>query len=57
MTTYYAQEAKHVLTSNAHDFETLDDHAVTIRDRDTMAQERIALDQVEAWLAPKLLGC
>jgi glycyl-tRNA synthetase len=30
---------------------------VTIRDRDTMAQERIALDQVEAWLAPKLLGC
>ena len=39
------------------DFETLDDQAVTIRDRDTMAQERIALDQVEAWLAPKLLGC
>ena len=25
MTTYYAQEAKHVLTSNAHDFETLDE--------------------------------
>ena len=39
------------------DFETLEDHAVTIRDRDTMAQERIALDQVEAWLAPRLLGC
>jgi glycyl-tRNA synthetase len=39
------------------DFETLDDQAVTIRDRDTMAQERIAIDQVEAWLAPKLLGC
>jgi len=39
------------------DFETLEDHAVTIRDRDTMAQERIALDQVQAWLAPRLLGC
>jgi glycyl-tRNA synthetase len=39
------------------DFETLDDHAVTIRERDTMKQERIAIDQVEAWLAPKLLGC
>ena len=39
------------------DFETLDDNAVTIRDRDTMAQERISLDQVQAWLAPRLLGC
>jgi glycyl-tRNA synthetase len=39
------------------DFETLDDQAVTIRDRDTMSQERISLDQVEAWLAPRLLGC
>jgi glycyl-tRNA synthetase len=38
------------------DFETLDDQAVTIRQRDTMAQERISLDQVEAWLAPRLLG-
>jgi len=39
------------------DFETLEDQAVTIRDRDTMAQERIGIDQVEAWLAPRLLGC
>jgi glycyl-tRNA synthetase len=39
------------------DFETLDDNAVTIRDRDTMAQERIGIDQVESWLAPRLLGC
>lgn len=39
------------------DFETLVDHAVTIRERDTMAQERISIDQVEAWLAPRLLGC
>jgi glycyl-tRNA synthetase len=39
------------------DFETLEDQAVTIRDRDTMTQERIGIDQVEAWLAPRLLGC
>ncbi len=32
------------------DFDTLDDQAVTIRERDTMTQERIALDQV-TWLA------
>src|SRR5207342_246713 len=36
------------------DFETLDDQAVTIRDRDTMAQERIGLDSVRAWLAERL---
>ena len=28
------------------DFDTLDDHAVTIRDRDTMAQERIPIDRL-----------
>jgi glycyl-tRNA synthetase len=39
------------------DFESLDDQAVTIRERDTMAQSRIALDQVQNYLAPKLLGC
>jgi glycyl-tRNA synthetase len=39
------------------DFESLDDQAVTIRERDTMAQSRIALDQVESYLAQKLLGC
>ena len=39
------------------DFDTLDDHAVTIRERDTMAQERIALDQVEGYLAQRLVGC
>lgn len=39
------------------DFESLEDHAVTIRERDTMAQERVSIDQVEAWLAPRLLGC
>ncbi|MHA7126373.1 glycine--tRNA ligase [Janibacter indicus] len=38
------------------DFDTLEDNAVTIRERDTMAQERVSIDQVEAWLAPRLLG-
>ncbi|MFF5324186.1 glycine--tRNA ligase [Janibacter hoylei] len=38
------------------DFDTLEDNAVTIRERDSMAQERVSIDQVEAWLAPKLLG-
>jgi glycyl-tRNA synthetase len=39
------------------DFESLDDNAATIRDRDTMKQERIGLDQVSAYLAERLLGC
>jgi glycyl-tRNA synthetase len=39
------------------DFDTLDDQAVTIRERDTMAQDRVALDQVEGYLAARLPGC
>jgi glycyl-tRNA synthetase len=39
------------------DFDTLDDDAVTVRDRDTMAQERVAIDQVESYLGARLLGC
>jgi len=38
------------------DFDTLEDQAVTIRERDTMAQERVALDQVEGYLAQRLIG-
>lgn len=38
------------------DFETATDQAVTIRERDTMTQERVALDQVESYLAARLLG-
>jgi glycyl-tRNA synthetase len=30
---------------------------VTIRDRDTMAQERVALDAVERYLSDRLPGC
>ncbi|HEU5044057.1 MAG TPA: glycine--tRNA ligase [Nocardioidaceae bacterium] len=39
------------------DFDTLDDHAVTVRERDTMKQERIAIDQVKGYFAERLLGC
>ncbi len=36
------------------DFDSLDDHQVTVRDRDTMAQDRIAMDQVEGYLRARL---
>ncbi|EFQ83127.1 glycine--tRNA ligase [Aeromicrobium marinum DSM 15272] len=39
------------------DFDTLDDQAVTIRERDSMQQERVALTQVREWLAARLPGC
>ena len=39
------------------DFDTLTDQAVTIRERDSMAQERVAISQVRAWLAERLIGC
>jgi len=39
------------------DFDTLDDQAVTIRERDSMSQERVALDQVKGYLAARLAGC
>jgi glycyl-tRNA synthetase len=38
------------------DFDTLEDQAVTIRERDTMSQERVALDKVEGYLAQRLIG-
>jgi glycyl-tRNA synthetase len=39
------------------DFDTLQDNAVTVRDRDTMGQERISIDQVERYLIERLPGC
>ena len=36
------------------DFDTLEDGAVTIRDRDSMEQERIKIDELEAYIAKKL---
>ncbi len=38
------------------DFDTLTDQAVTIRHRDSMQQERVALDQVKSFIAERLLG-
>ena len=38
------------------DFDTLEDQAVTIRERDSMSQERIALDAVSDYLAVRLKG-
>lgn len=35
------------------DHQTLEDHAVTIRDRDTMQQERVAIDQLFGILKEK----
>jgi glycyl-tRNA synthetase len=36
------------------DFDTLDDHAVTVRERDSMAQERIRIADLVGYLEPKL---
>jgi glycyl-tRNA synthetase len=39
------------------DFDTAADQAVTVRDRDTMQQERVGIDSVEAYLAERLGPC
>ncbi len=39
------------------DFDTLEDQAVTVRDRDAMSQERVGLDNVVSYLAARLPGC
>jgi len=39
------------------DFDTLADDAVTIRERDSMKQERVGLDHVTSYLAEQLVGC
>lgn len=38
------------------DFDTLEDHAVTIRHRDSMEQERVSLDQLMSYLSDRILG-
>ena len=32
------------------DFDTLDDHSVTVRDRDTMQQKRIKIDELTGYI-------
>jgi glycyl-tRNA synthetase len=39
------------------DFDSLNDQAVTVRERDSMTQERVAFDQLESYLAARLIGC
>jgi glycyl-tRNA synthetase len=36
------------------DFDTLDDRSITVRHRDDMSQERIAIDAVPGWLAERI---
>jgi glycyl-tRNA synthetase len=39
------------------DFDSLAEQTVTVRERDSMAQERVSIDQVESYLAARLIGC
>ncbi|MFI0431788.1 MAG: glycine--tRNA ligase [Candidatus Nanopelagicales bacterium] len=39
------------------DFDSLDDRAVTVRERDSMQQERIGMDALQGWLAARLPAC
>jgi glycyl-tRNA synthetase len=39
------------------DFDSLNDQAVTVRERDTMTQERVSIDKLESYLAAQLPGC
>ena len=36
-----------------YDFDSRDDHCVTVRDRDTMEQERVAIDDLAEYLIKK----
>ena len=36
------------------DFDSVEDHCVTVRDRDTMKQERIAIDELESYIASRI---
>ena len=36
------------------DFDTLEDESVTIRDRDTMEQVRVKINELEAWISEKI---
>ena len=36
------------------DFDTLEDNCVTIRDRDTMEQIRLPINEIESWIAEKI---
>ena len=37
-----------------YDFDSIEDNCVTVRDRDTMAQERISIDKLKDYIAEKI---
>ena len=39
------------------DFESLEDDAATVRERDTMDQQRVPLTGLRGWFAERLVGC
>jgi glycyl-tRNA synthetase len=39
------------------DFDSLTDQAVTVRERDSMRQERVGIDKLIAYLSDRLGGC
>lgn len=40
-----------------YDFDSLEDKKVTVRDRDTMTQDRVAIEELESYLREKLGNC
>ncbi len=51
---YFAQDEIGTPWCVTVDFDTLKDDAVTIRDRDSMKQERVPVKKLEEWFADKL---
>ncbi len=51
---YYSQDQIGTPYCITVDFDSLEDNAVTIRDRDTMKQERIAIADVKAYIAERV---
>ena len=39
------------------DFDSLNDQAVTVRERDSMRQDRIGIDKLVGYLSDRLAGC
>ncbi|MCU1570020.1 MAG: glycine--tRNA ligase [Naasia sp.] len=39
------------------DFDSLEDNAATVRERDSMSQERVSIDRLHGYLAERLTGC
>mgnify|MGYP001562521943 CR=1 FL=1 len=51
---YFAQDEMGTPFCITVDYQTLEDGTVTVRDRDTMLQERIAIQQLDSFLAQKI---